>query len=237
MGWTGTTASLIIWRLLTLHHVPFFFFTGQIRVWPDELVGTNSPQAGILFIRSCSLIFSSEGVLFPFWKPSGNQVGLCPKVPKRYPHWTMMTSSAWWASPRFPGISCSHTWGLILSSHNSWSLPFGEGVIGSSVVIRSCRALGAEKLHITRVVPSLVSISFPNKGIGHSGTTRTSWGDCVWNICAYQQQRSALINLFCNCFSCSTQNGTGLGREGSRVGGQGRVGRPCVNQEILRPFF
>ena len=31
---------------------------------------------------------------------------------------------------------------------------------------------------------------------------------------------------FCNCFSCSTQNGTGLGGEGSIVGGQDRVGSP-----------
>ena len=40
---------------------------------------------------------------------------------------------------------------------------------------------------------------------------------------------------FCTCFSCSTQNGTGLGGESSRVGGQDRVGSPWVNQEILRP--
>ena len=40
---------------------------------------------------------------------------------------------------------------------------------------------------------------------------------------------------FCNCFSHSTQNGTGLGGEGSRVGGQDRGGRPCVNPEILGP--
>ena len=39
---------------------------------------------------------------------------------------------------------------------------------------------------------------------------------------------------FCNCFSCSTQHGTGLGREGSRVGGQDRVGSPCVN--LLGPI-
>ena len=31
--------------------------------------------------------------------------------------------------------------------------------MGSSVVTRSCRALGAEKLPIARVVPSLLSIS------------------------------------------------------------------------------
>ena len=43
----------------------------------------------------------------------------------------------------------------------------------SSVATRSCRALGAEKLPITRVVPSLVSMSLPNKEVGHSGTTGT----------------------------------------------------------------
>ena len=62
--------------------------------------------------------------------------------------------------------------------------------MGSSVVTRSCRALGAEKLPITSVVPSLVSISLPNKGVGHSGTTRNWWE----NICPSQQQ-SAPVNL------------------------------------------
>ena len=64
-----------------------------------------------------------------------------------------MTGSAWWASP---GVPWSHTWGLILFSHSFWSLFIGNGVMGSSVVSRSCRALGAEKLPITRVVPSSV---------------------------------------------------------------------------------
>ena len=40
---------------------------------------------------------------------------------------------------------------------------------------------------------------------------------------------------FCNCFPYSTQNGIGLGEEGSGEGGQDRVGSPCINQEILRP--
>ena len=99
----------------------------------------------------------------------------------------MMTGSAWWARP---GIPWSYTWGLILSSHSFWSLSI-EGVMGSSVVTSGCRALGAEKLPITRVVPSLVSISLPNKGVGHSGTTRNWWE----NICPSQQQRSAWVNL------------------------------------------
>ena len=62
----------------------------------------------------------------------------------------------------------------------------------SSVVTRSCRILGAEKHPTTRVVPSLVSISLPNKGVGHAGMTRNLWG----NICPFQQQRSAQVNLF-----------------------------------------
>ena len=66
-----------------------------------------------------------------------------------------------------------------------------------SVVTRSCRALEAEKLPITRVVPSLVSISLPNKGVGYSGTTR-NWCE---NICPSQQQRSAWVNLLVVVFS------------------------------------
>ena len=108
--------------------------------------------------------------------------------------------------------------------------------MGSSVVTKSCRTLGAEKLPITKVVPSLVSLSLPNKGVGHSGTTRNWWE----NICPSQQQRSAWVKLlvvffFFFFFFCSTQNGTGLGGEGSGVGDQDRVGSPCVNQEILGP--
>ena len=101
--------------------------------------------------------------------------------------------------------------------------------MGSSVVTRSCRALGAEKLPITRVVPNLVSISLPNKGVGYSGTTRNWWE----NICLSQQQRSAWVNFLVVVFSCSTQNGTGLGGEGSGVGDQDRTGSPCVNQETF----
>ena len=66
-----------------------------------------------------------------------------------------MTGSAWWAHP---GVPWSHTWVLILYFYSFWSLSIGEGVIDSLVVSRSCRAPGAEKLPITRVVPSLVSM-------------------------------------------------------------------------------
>ena len=148
---------------------------------------TNSPQARNLFVRGCnpSQVSLLRGYHFQF----GNQVGS-----RR----TMTTSSAWWARP---GIPWPHTWGLILSSHSFWSLSIGEGVIGSSVVTRSCRALGAEKLPITRVVPSLVSFSLPNKGVGHSGTTRNWWE----NICPSQQQRSARVNLLVVAFPVAPQ--------------------------------
>ena len=142
-----------------------------------ELEGTNSPQARNLFIKGCSP--SRVSLLRRYGFRLGNRVGSLR---------TMMTGSAWWARP---GTLWSHTWRLILSSHRFWSLSI-EGVMGSSVVTRSCRALGAEKLPITRVVPSLVSISLPNKGVGHSGTTRNWWE----NICPSQQQRSAWVNIF-----------------------------------------
>ena len=61
----------------------------------------------------------------------------------------MMTGSAWWARP---GVPWSRTWVLIFSSYSFWSLPIGDSVMGSSVVTGSCRALGAEKLPITKVV-------------------------------------------------------------------------------------
>ena len=125
---------------------------------------------------------------------------------------TMMTGSAWWARP---GVSWSHTWGLILSSHNFWFLSIGEGVMGSLVVTRNYRDLGAEKLLVTRVVPNLVSISLPNKGVGHSRTTRNWWE----NICPSQQQRSAWVNLLVVAFPVAPSG----------------VGSPCVNQEILGP--
>ena len=73
--------------------------------------------------------------------------------------------------------------------------------MGSSVVTRSCRVLGPEKLSITKVVPSLVSISLPIKGVGYSGTTRNWWE----NICPSQQQRSAWVNLLVVVFPIATK--------------------------------
>ena len=78
--------------------------------------------------------------------------------------------------------------------------------------------------------------SLSNNGVGYSGTTRNLWE----NICPPKQlvHPSAQVNLFVIYlfiylfiyFSC-----TGFGGEVSEVGGQDRVGSPCVNQEILRP--
>ena len=58
--------------------------------------------------------------------------------------------------------------------------------------------------------------SLPNKGVGHSGTTRNLWE----NICP--PQLGCLVKSFFNYFSCSTKKGTVLG-EGSSVEGQDRV--------------
>ena len=61
----------------------------------------------------------------------------------------------------------------------------------SLAVTRSYRALEDENLPIIRVVFSLVSMSLPIKGVGHSGTTRNLWEI----ICPSKQQRSAWLNL------------------------------------------
>ena len=102
--------------------------------------------------------------------------GYCFRLGSQMGSQIMMTSSDWWASP---GVPWSHIWGLILSSPSFWSLSIGEGVMGSSVVTRSCRSLGAEKLPITRVVPSLVSISLPNKWVRPQGPPETGGKICV----------------------------------------------------------
>ena len=142
-----------------------------------------SPQARNLFIKGCSP--SRASLLRGYCFQLGNQVGS-----RR----TMMTDSALVGSSR---SSLVPHLGVNFVLHSFWSLSFGEGVMGSSVVTRSCRALGAEKLPISRVVPSLMNISLPNKGVGHSGITR-NWGE---NICPSQQQRSAQVNLLVVVFS------------------------------------
>ena len=76
-----------------------------------------------------------------------------------------------------------------------------------------------------------VEIYFPNKGRAQSRTTRNWWE----NICPSQQKKKCWGESFSSCFSCSTQNGTGLGGEDFGVGGQDRVSSPHANQEILRP--
>ena len=143
--------------------------------------GPIAHKQGIYLLKA--VVPPEPSLLRGYCSQLGNQVGS---------QRTMMTGSAWWARA---GIPWFHTWGLILSSHGFWSLSI-EGVMGSSVVTRSCRALGAEKLPITRVAPNLVSISLPDKGVGHSGTTRNWWE----NICPSQQQRSVRVNLLVVAF-------------------------------------
>ena len=91
--------------------------------------------------------------------------------------------------------------------------------MGSSVVTRSCRALGAEKPPITRVVPSLVSIFLPNKGVDTQGPPETGWEKYL----SIPATKKFLGESFNSCFSCSTQNGTGLGGEVYGVRDQDRV--------------
>ena len=45
--------------------------------------------------------------------------------------------------------------------------------------------------------------------------------------------KKCLGESFSSCFSCSTQNGTGLGGEGSGVGSQDRVGNPVSTKIFL----
>ena len=100
-----------------------------------------------------------------------------------------------------------------MSSHSFWTLSIGEGVMGFSVVTRSCRALRAEKLPITRVVSSLVSISLSNKGVGLRNHQKLRG-----KYLSIPATKKSSSESFCNCFSWSTQNSTSLGREGSRIG-------------------
>ena len=125
-----------------LKHSPssvlFIYREDQIATW--QIGGDQLPKARNLFIRDCgpSQVSPLRGYCFQF----RNQMGSCR---------TMMTGSAWWVHL---GVPWYFTWGLTLSSHSFWSFPIEEGVMDSSVVTRSGRALGAEKLPITSVVPS-----------------------------------------------------------------------------------
>ena len=73
--------------------------------------------------------------------------------------------------------------------------------MGSSVVTRSCRALGAEKLPSTRVVPSSVSISLPNMGV----QTVRDHQKLVGKYLSVPAAKKCSGESFCNCFSCGTQ--------------------------------
>ena len=145
------------------------------------LVVTNSPQARNLFIKGCSP--SRASILRGYCFRLGSRVGS---------QRTMIPVQLGGLNLEFPGPT-----------------PGGsiEGVMGSSVVTRSCGALGAEKLPITRVVPSLVSISPLNKGVGHSGTTRNCWENIV-----HPSNKEVLGESFSSCFSCSTQKWYRFGR-------------------------
>ena len=140
----------------------------------------------------------------------------------------MMISSALWAHP---GVPWSYTWGLILPSHSVWSLSIGEGVMGSSVVTRSCRAPRGWKASHHKGGPQFSEYVSSQQG----SSILRDLQKLVGKYLSTPATNKCSGKSFSNCFSCSTQNGTGLGGEGYRVGGQDRVGSPCVNQEILGP--
>ena len=108
----------------------------------DELVGTNSPQARILCVKGCSLSRASLLRGYYFWLGNWDLGG-------HDDQFSLVVSSR---SSLVPHLRVNFV-------HSFWSLSIGEDVMGSSVVTRSCSALGDEKLPITRVVPSLESIS------------------------------------------------------------------------------
>ena len=114
-----------------------------------------------------------------------------------------------------------------MSSHSFWTLSIGEGVMGFSVVTRSCRALRAEKLPITRVVSSLVSISLSNKGVGLRNHQKLRG-----KYLSIPATKKSSSESFCNCFSWSTQTSTDLGGEGSGVGSQDRVAAPVSTKKF-----
>ena len=72
--------------------------------------------------------------------------------------------------------------------------------------------------------------------VGLQSRTRLKWlsSSSSRSDLAAATTKKCLGESFSNCFSCCTQNGTGLGGEVSAIG-QDRVGSPCVNQEILGP--
>ena len=131
---------------------------------------------------ACCGVFSSSGEQI---SRSSVYSNIFPLGPRSRSRWSQLRAypNRWGLSPSPWGsiilVICCFSHGV---PHSFWSLPIGEGIMGSSKVTRSCRTPRAEKLHITKVVPSLVSISLSNKGVGLSGTTRNWWE----NICSSQ---------------------------------------------------
>ena len=137
-----------------------------------KLMGTNSQQATNLFNRGYSTSRASllRGYCFQF----GNQVG----------SWFSLVGSS--RSPPVPQLGVNFVLPQFLVPS------YWRGCSGFLSSNQKLQGSGAEKLPITRVVTSLVSISLPNKGVGPSGNTRNWWE----NICPSQQQRHAWVNLF-----------------------------------------
>ena len=120
--------------------------------------------------------------------------------------------------------------GLILSFDSLWFLLIGEAVVSFSTLIRCCKAMGTQNFPIILVVPSLMSMSLPKR----NGAPRNHQEQVGKYLTILATER-CLGESLCECFSCVTQNGRGLGEEVYRIGCQDRVGSPSVHQKNFRP--
>ena len=80
------------------------------------------------------------------------------------------------------------------SNIHKWPLPFRSCFtwwLLKIVSLSSTESFKASSIR-TAIDTRFRERSLPNKGVGHSGTTRNFWED----ICPFQQQRSPQVNLF-----------------------------------------
>ena len=67
------------------------------------------------------------------------------------------------------------------------------------------------------------------------GRTLSDYPKLVGKYLSIPATKECLGEYFVIVFPETPQNGTDLGGEGSGIGGQEKVGSPCVNQEVLGP--
>ena len=87
-----------------------------------------------------------------------------------------------------------------------WDFPGKDTGVGCHFLLQEIfptHGLSPGLLHCRQILYQLSyeGISLPNKGVGHSGTTRNWWE----NICLSQKQRIAWVNLFIIAFPVAPQ--------------------------------